>query len=281
MTITTSAELEELIDSTVNIPTIPATLLEINRVFASAEGSAKEAATVIEKDPAIGAKVLRLVNSSVYALKNPVSSISLACSILGLKVIRNVVVQATVLEQFGDVRALAAFDPRQLWEHSFKTAVAARMIAARARGVGLDKEDAYTAGLMHDVGKMVLLDNRPDQFGEALAAATRHAVPLAKAEAEVFGFSHAHVGGLLAQRWKLSPELQGAIMYHHSPATDPEQWAKGFVIAAANSVAHRAAGAPAPWPGDVLPPESLAALGFDDDTWATIESDVATATMEI
>ncbi len=88
--ITTTAELEDLIDSTVNIPTIPSTLLEINKVVSSPEGSAKEAASVIERDPAISAKVLRLVNSSIYALKNPVSSISLACSIVGLKVIKNI-----------------------------------------------------------------------------------------------------------------------------------------------------------------------------------------------
>ncbi|MEZ5966047.1 MAG: HDOD domain-containing protein [Planctomycetota bacterium] len=279
--ITTSAELEELIDSTVNIPTIPSTLLEINRVVASPEGSAKEAAGVIEKDPAIGAKVLRLVNSSIYAPKNPVSSITLACSILGLKVIKNLVVQATVMEQFKDVEALQGFDPTQLWDHSFKVAVAARMIAARAKNVGLDREDAYTCGLVHDVGKMVLLDSRPQQFAEAIVFARKNGLPLAKAEAQMFGFSHAHVGGLLAQRWKLSPDLQAAIMYHHSPATEAEQWAKGFLIAAANTMAHRSLDEPTAWPGDVLGNDSLAALGLTDVDWETIAGDVAMVSADL
>lgn len=274
--ITTSAELEELIDSTVNIPTIPSTLLEINRVVASPQGSAKEAAGVIEKDPAIGAKVLRLVNSSIYAPKSPVSSITLACSILGLRMIKNVVVQATVMQQFKTVDGLEGFDPLELWDHSFKTAVAARMIAARARSVGLDKEDAYTCGLIHDVGKMVLLDSRPDQFAQALAFAKKNDLPLAKAEAQMFGFSHAHVGGLLASRWKLSPDVQAAIMYHHSPATEAEQWTKGFLIAAANTMAHRACDTPVSWPGDILSHDSLAVLGLSELDWETIADDVKT-----
>lgn len=280
--ITTSAELEDLIDSTVNIPTVPTTLLEVNRVVTSPEGSAQEAAALLERDPAIGTKALRLVNSPVYGLRNPVSSITLACSILGLKVIKNLVFQATVIKQYEAVPALAGFDPLTLWTHSFRTAVAARMIAARATDVGLDRNDAYTCGLVHDIGKMVLLDSTPERFAEALDLAAQRGIPLAKAEAELFGFSHAHVGGLLAQRWKLAPDLQAAVMYHHSPAADAESWAKGFVIAAANSAAHLAStDDPTPWPGDVLNDDSLAALGLSDEDWRTILGDVATVSAEL
>jgi putative nucleotidyltransferase with HDIG domain len=220
------------------------------------------------------------VNSSVYAPKNPVSSIGLACSILGLRVLKNLVVQATVMQQFKDVDALQGFDPKELWDHSFKTAVAARMIAARARHVGLDKEDAYTCGLIHDVGKMVLLDSRPQQFAEAVACARQQQLPLAKAEAQMFGFTHAHVGGLLAQRWKLAPDLQAAITYHHSPATEAAQWTKGFLIAAANTMAHRACQKPTAWPGELLTDDSLAVLGLNASDWQSITEDVGSVSAE-
>ena len=121
--ITTSAELEDLVDGTVNIPTIPTVLTEITNIFHSPEGSAKEAAAVIEKDPAIATRVLRLVNSSFYGLRNPVSNINLACSILGLKVIKNLVVQATVLQTFGSTPEIRGFDAQWLWDHSFKAAI--------------------------------------------------------------------------------------------------------------------------------------------------------------
>jgi HD-like signal output (HDOD) protein len=182
--ITSTSELEDLVDGTVRIPTLPTVLREMQAITSSAEGSAKEAARVIETDPAIATRVLRLVNSSFYALKNPVSNINLACSILGLKVIKNVVEQASVLEAFGGVQAMPGFDATWLWDHAFKTAVACRMLAERSPiAAGLAKDDAYTCGLVHDVGKLVLIDSRAEDFREALQLSQRGKVPLAVAEA--------------------------------------------------------------------------------------------------
>ena len=200
--ITSTAELEDLVDGTVRIPTLPTVLREMQAITSSAEGSARDAARVIETDPAVATRVLRLVNSSFYALKNPVSNINLACSILGLKVIKNVVEQATVLETFGDVRAMPGFDASWLWDHAFKAAVACRMLAERSTiAAGLAKDDAYTCGLVHDIGKLILIDSRMDDFAEAMRLSQQSNLPLAIAEGEVMGFNHAHVGGLLAQRW--------------------------------------------------------------------------------
>ena len=238
--ITTTAELEELIDGTVNIPTIPTVLTEISAIVESPDGSAKDAAAVIERDPAIATRALRLVNSSFYGLRNPVSNINLACSILGLKVIKNLVVQATVLQSFETDTACGHFDANWLWDHSFKTAVACRLLAEHSLLIkNLNKEDAYTCGLIHDIGKLVLLESQSDRFQAALTLSENAKIPLAKAEGEVFGFNHAHVGGILANRWKLAPSVQAAVMYHHSPATNPDDWARGFLVKAANTYAHR------------------------------------------
>ena len=102
MTISTSAELEDLIDGTVSIPTIPTVLTEITDIFNSPDGSAKEAGEVIEKDAAIATRVLRLVNSPFYGLKNPVSNINLACSILGLRAIKSFGREDYVYDRFDD-----------------------------------------------------------------------------------------------------------------------------------------------------------------------------------
>ena len=269
--ISTTAELEELIDGTVSIPTIPTVLTEITAIFNSAEGSAKDAAKVIEKDPAIATRVLRLVNSSFYALKNPVSNINLACSILGLKVIKNVVEQASVLQAFGGCSGVPGFDARWLWDHAFKTAVACRMLAERTpMNTGLAKDDAYTCGLVHDVGKLILIDSLPAEFAEAMQLSQRGKLPLALAEAEVFGFHHAHVGGLLAARWKLAPAVQAAVTYHHTPATTPEDWTRGFLVKAANTIAHHAAATPGGYLGDLACAESLQALGLSPEQMAEV-----------
>jgi hypothetical protein len=95
----------------------------------------------------------------------------------------------------------------------------------------------------------------------------------------VFGFNHAHVGGLLANRWKLAPGVQAAVMYHHSPATNPEDWARGFLVKAANTVAHAAAATSGGYVGDTLPEESMAALGLEPAQLAEILAATRQASM--
>ncbi len=279
--INVTTELEHLIDSTITIPTIPTTLLAINKIVASPEGSAKQCGEVIVKDPAVAAKVLRLVNSSFYALRNPVSSVPLACSILGLKVIKNLVVQATVLESFGEGPAVEGFDVNWLWDHSLKTAVAARMIAASWPDAGLDKDEAYTCGLVHDVGKMLLLEHQTDRFAQALKLSVRHRIPLAKAEDEVFGFTHAHAVGLLATRWKLAKDLQAAVTHHHATGTEAGDRAKGCLVQCANSIAHQEAQGSGGWLGDVVSDETLAALCLPAEKLAEIRAQVRQASMSV
>ncbi|MFT4515702.1 MAG: putative nucleotidyltransferase with HDIG domain [Planctomycetota bacterium] len=279
--ITTSAELEDLIDGTINIPTIPTILVEITAVFDSPDGSAKDAARVIEKDPAIATRALRLVNSSFYGLKNPVSNINLACSILGLKVIKNLIVQATVLQTFGAGEQTNEFNADWLWDHSFKTAIACRLLAEQSViAENFNKDDAYTCGLIHDIGKLILIESQADRFFEALELSKQHNIPLAKTEAEVFGFNHAHVGALLANRWKLAPSVQAAVMYHHSPATNPEDWAHGFLVKAANTYAHMAAEGNGGWIGDLLDEDSRQALGLTQEQHEEILRITAEAGMD-
>lgn len=279
--ITTTAELEDLIDGTVNIPTIPTILTEITKIFDSPDGSARDAAAVIEKDPAIATRVLRLVNSPFYGLRNPVSAINLACSILGLKVIKNLVVQASVLSAFGDQKDCEGMDVNWLWDHSFKTAVACKLIVEHSPAAKcMTKDDAYTCGLIHDIGRMILIDSQNRRFVESLRLSRKSKVPLAIAEGEVFGFNHAHVGGLLARRWKLADAVQAAVTYHHSPAVEPEDWARAFVVKSANTLAHRAAAETSGgYQGDVLDDDSLGALQLPPETMAKIMAQVREAKM--
>jgi putative nucleotidyltransferase with HDIG domain len=261
--VTTTAEIEELVDSTVSIPTVPRTLMEINRIFSDPNGSGQEAATIISRDPPIAAKVLRLANSSFYGIRSPVSSIQLAISVLGLRVLRNIVVQATVLENLKGGGALGPFNPTWLWDHSFKVATATREICkASTADYQLRPDEAYTCGLLHDVGKILLLDNQRERFGEALERSRKERLPLNKAEADIFGFSHAHVGALLCQRWNLPTKTVAAVMYHHSPGSTPEEFTIGYLISVANAIAHKASDGKGGYTGTMLMPEKAQALGI-------------------
>jgi HD-like signal output (HDOD) protein len=279
--VTTSVELEQLIDGTVNIPTIPTILVEITAIFDSPDGSAKDAARIIEKDPAIATRALRLVNSSFYGLKNPVSNINLACSILGLKVIKNLAIQATVLQTFGANQERGEFNTDWLWDHSFKSAVACRLLAEHSVITNdFNPDDAYTCGLIHDIGRLIMIDSQSDRFFEALKLSKQNNIPLATAEAKVFGFNHAHVGGLLANRWKLAPNVQAAVMSHHSPPTKLNGWKHGFLVRAASTYAHMAAGSNSAWIGDFINEDGRKTLGLTQTQHEEILKATAEASMD-
>jgi len=270
--ISTSAALEGLIDGTVGIPAIPPVLTEITAIFNSSHGSAKDAAAVIAKDEALATRALQLVNSPLYGLKNPIADINLACSMLGLATINTLVVQATVLQTFTNTVAVEGFDVQWFWDHSFKTAVACRMLAQLSSAAhGLSKEDAYTCGLIHDIGKLILIDSHALRFAEALSLSNKTQVPLAKAETEVFGFNHAQVGGLLAGRWKFGAGVQAAVTWHHDPTANADARALGLLLMAANTIAHQAAGATnGGYRGDTCDDEAMQTLGVTEAQRAEI-----------
>ena len=257
-------EVEALIDNTVSIPTVPTTLNEINRIINDPEGSAMEAAEVVARDPAIATKVLRLANSSLYSLRVDVSDIKHAVSILGLRILRNLVVQATILEQFKVAQKdSTAFDPEWLWDHSVKTATAARFLVEETDVPGVDTEVAYTAGLVHDVGKILLLQDPTERFLEAVEVSRKTNQPLHLCEMEIYGFHHGHAGALLATRWKLSQLLAHVIECHHDPLSEDEYLKIGCLLHCANGLAHAAAKGDGGYVGDGLDDAIVSALGLD------------------
>ena len=129
---TTSERLEDLVDSTITVSTIPSILIEMQEVVRSPEGSTSEAAKIIQKDQALATEILRRVNSPIYSLGHPITAIPLACSILGLRVVQNISVQATIIEQFSSGPSSDLLNLNWLWDHSFKTAVAARTLVNEA-----------------------------------------------------------------------------------------------------------------------------------------------------
>lgn len=254
--------------------------MDMQAVVNDPNGCTADAAGIIQRDPALGTKVLRLVNSPISGVRNPVTAIPLAGSILGLKVLHNVIVQATVLDSFKVDTGLRNFDVNWLWDHSFKTAMAARILVREATfEMAMSIDDAYTGGLIHDIGKIILLQNHPKKFAKALQ--NSNDIPLCKGEETVFGFTHASVGGLLAQRWKLAPILQAAVMNHHAPdKDDPETWAVGLLIQVANTLAHQAANSDGGYIGDRCDEESMESLGINPQRLKEITKDIQEVGLE-
>ncbi|MEZ5963193.1 MAG: HDOD domain-containing protein [Planctomycetota bacterium] len=247
------AGIVELVNKTLELPTIPAVLTRLSTVMASSKSSAEDVAAVIATDPAVATNILRIVNSPYYGLQVRVSSVDLAVSIMGFNMTRKVALKAAVFSVFAKKKeAERIFDFKAFWRHAVFSGVAARALGGASSVLNrANGEDLYMCGLLHDIGKIILLEKQHDRYVAMLAEASRSQRPETEVELEQFGFTHADVGSVLAIKWFLPEDLTIAIRYHHLPAKDPFHQQLSSLIHLADHLAWSAGkpstpGAPAP-----------------------------------
>jgi len=217
------------------VPSVPVLYREIVREMQSEKPSVERVAAIIERDAGMSAKVLQIVNSGTYGLKQHVSNVVVAAKLLGLSNIRNLVLAAEAFQPAKEGKFPANFAIDGLWDHSLRVASYAKKIVLLE---GLDprvSDDAFTAGLLHDIGQIVLATQRTEQFGEALTIAQTKGQLLIDVEKEIFGATHAEVGGYLLELWGLPDPITEAITFHNIPQGCSED---EFCVATALHVAN-------------------------------------------
>lgn len=167
----------------------------------------------ISQDQALAARILSVANSPFYGFAGQISSLKDACIVLGIHTIRNIVIATVAVEQFSPQKS-NLLDRNALWQHSVATGVAGKILATQLKQ---DAETAFTAGLLHDLGKLVLDACLPDHYANVLRWRDEQDCSLQQAENKILGFDHTIVGARLAERWKLPVSLVAVIQYHHSP----------------------------------------------------------------
>jgi len=270
---TSSTNILTLVNSTIDLPTMPEVLIKLNEVMADPDTSAADVAKVVSADPAVSTNILRIVNSAYYGLQVRVSSVSLAISVMGFNMTKKVALKAAVFSAFTKRRdKIQHFDPSAFWKHAVYAGVAARVLAgASDQFTDMHPEDAYIAGLLHDIGKIILMEKSAPRYLQMLRKSVQQGRPEVDAELEDFGFTHADVGSVLAIKWSLPEDLAIAIRYHHAPARDPFHRSLSSLIHLADQLAWRAqmpstiGTAPAPLDHDVydqvgLSPERIEEL---------------------
>jgi len=186
--------------------------------------SACDLQSAIAQDQALSAKILRIVNSAMYCLRGRVSTVSHAVAVLGIETVRSIIMSAFAEQVFRSGMATAQdLGTKLMSDHSWGAALAARTVARRVRYES--PEEALVCGLMHDIGKPILLQSLQDRYMGIISDAYRGESTFHEAELQAFGFSHAHVGALLAEKWRFPPQLSEAIGYHHDPLSAPN-WPK-------------------------------------------------------
>jgi HD-like signal output (HDOD) protein len=168
------------------------------------------------------AKMLQIVNSAVMGLAHKVSSPFEAVEYLGLGTVRSLVLSAHIFSCFKQVN-LKRFSVNQLWSHSLRTALVARRIMHLEQADPIDGEDAYAAGMLHDVGKLMLAESRPDLFQQALGLAAERPTPLPDAEREILGATDSGVAAYLLGLWGLPAAIVEAVAFHHTPRASEVQ----------------------------------------------------------
>lgn len=239
-TLTIDSKVKRVVSNVRNLPTPPIVFHQIQKVINDANVSADQIASILSEDPAMSVKVLRLTNSAFYGLSREIESVKHAVIIIGLEAIKNLVLSASVLDMFKG-KSIDADYQEKFWRHSLATAFACRLIAKKYRiNVMVDPDAAFSAGLLHDVGKMVLscfLEEEYKKFREARAANTTSQDY--EVEQELFGFTHAEIGGFLGQQWKIPQKLIDAISHHHNPGEINKESAFACVVNIANWLAKK------------------------------------------
>ncbi len=219
------AELKQITD----LPTIPTTVVKVLRVAGSETASAADLAKVITADQSLAAKILKVANSALYSLPRRVDDIQRAVTLLGFREVRDIAFGVGVFDSMYLTMRRAYWNRAKFWEHSFVVAYLTRELV-RHVGSG-EGENAFAAGLLHDVGKVVLDRYFADFFRQVIEQVESDKMPYYTAEVAMLGVGHDVVGGYLMGLWNLPDELVAAVSGHHHPSHEHEAMAAWVFLA--------------------------------------------------
>lgn len=207
--------LSELISRVDEIPVFSQTVSNILKLIENPKSSARDIEIEVLKDQGFTTKILKLANSAYFGVTRQVSSIAQAVPIVGFQAIRSMVLAASVGKVMNKALPGYTLESEALWHHAQISAITARILAKKVKFKQV--EEAYTAGLLKDIGKVVLDHYLSDQFQAIIEEVNKGEKSFIEVEEMVIGYNHSQVGALVAEKWKLPLELVEAISCHHEP----------------------------------------------------------------
>jgi putative nucleotidyltransferase with HDIG domain len=227
--------LASLVGSLQDLPSLPKTYGELRRALSDPEIAVEDVVKIVERDVAISAKILQLVNSAFFGITRDVTQIKTAVSYLGLNILQNLVLSAEVFRAFQPKKPIPGFSVEEFHLHSQYAARIAGKIPLKNEMQG----GSVAAALLHDVGKLVIAERSPEHFVRALSGAREDRRPLYAIEEELIGISHADVGAYLLSLWGLPYPVVEAVAHHHHPERVPHDKMNMITLVyAANILAH-------------------------------------------
>lgn len=212
-----SEKIKQLVSKIDSLPSLPDLYMKMMDELQKSDSSVKKVGDIIQQDIGMSAKILQLVNSAFFGLPRQISDASQAVSLLGLETVKALVLSVHVFSEFPQTK-MEGFSPNTLWKHSLTVGNFAKQIFQEESNDSNFIGYALTAGLLHDVGKLVLVTSFPDVYEKIIAATVRENALLSDWEQEMLGANHGEVGAYLMGLWGLPDLVVEAVAYHHNPS---------------------------------------------------------------
>lgn len=210
---------KSLVRSTVELASLPAVVHRALELLNRPNSSASEIGRVISEDPALTARLLKIVNSSFYGFPSRIETVSRAITIVGTAELTDLILGTSAIDAFAKLPN-RLINMQGFWEHSLYAAVVARILARQLWAT--DTERCFVMALLHDIGTLVMCRKLPDLAGRAMELAASAGIPLHTAEQEIFGFDHGSVAAELMLAWQLPASFVTVARYHHQPSAAPD-----------------------------------------------------------
>lgn len=214
-------QIKRIAQNVLSLPALPTIIAQMIELIDNPRTSASQLTRLISTDQVLTAKILKLANSAYYGFPRRIGTINLAIVVLGFDTIKDLGLSASIIDRFKRRSGNSSFDMSLFWEHSIGCGVIGKKIA-RELNYRISGE-VFVAGLLHDIGKLILNQYFPNEFNEIIERIKKNNESFVQAEKDVIGVGHAVIGSWLTEKWNLPSQLVEVIKYHHTPDNAPEQ----------------------------------------------------------
>lgn len=267
---TATAKTEALVHDMVS--SMPTVYFKLREALDNPSSTFKDFEDIIRKDPGLVVRLLKIVNSAFYGLSEQVETISRALMIVGIEQLSELVLSTSIGEMFKGIPK-ELIDMKTFLRHSICCGMAAKIMADYKRMP--NSEGFYTAGMLHDIGSLVIFKKRPNQAREVLLTCKSQNAPLTEVEQKILGFDHTQAGGALLKAWKLPILLQEAALWHHAPSRSTTHRPAVGIVHAADFVSYRMNGnTDSGIPYLTLNNDVIAELGFSETYLSSLEQNL-------